>query len=65
MKVATVCRDEGAGEECMRGTVATKSIRVCVALPHPRWHVPCLHACMRMPCCIHHDGDPIQALLLR
>lgn len=28
MKVATVCRDEGAGEVCMRGTVATKSIRV-------------------------------------
>jgi hypothetical protein len=28
MKVATVCRDEGAGEVCMRGTVATKAIRV-------------------------------------
>jgi hypothetical protein len=30
MKVATVCRDEGAGEVCMRGTVATKAIRVRV-----------------------------------
>jgi hypothetical protein len=30
MKVATVCRDEGAGEACMRGTVATKAIKVHV-----------------------------------
>jgi hypothetical protein len=29
MKVAKVCRDEGAGRFCMRGTVATKPITVC------------------------------------
>lgn len=30
MRVAEVCRDEGVGEMCMRGTVATKAIRVRV-----------------------------------
>lgn len=28
MKVGKVCRDEGAGEFCMRGTYATKDIKV-------------------------------------
>jgi hypothetical protein len=28
MKIGTVCRDEGAGEVCMRGTVATQALRV-------------------------------------
>lgn len=29
MKVTNVCRDDGAGKFCMRGTTATKDMKVC------------------------------------
>ena len=68
MRVATVCRDEGAGEVCMRGTVATKAIRVCMcALEHgfeKRIHTSCCGLRVRVLTMHHCRSDHAVASML-